>query len=170
MKEYSHPSSEEKISTNINKCIESTITISKHTWKYHADMVVLLDPELPDIMCYPGPFNEVILNIIVNAADAIKERVESDDTIDKGSITIQTLSIGDFVEIRISDTGGGIPQSIQDKIFDPFFTTKAIGKGTGQGLALSYSIIKERHDGELHFETVPNESTTFVLQLPIANK
>jgi signal transduction histidine kinase len=169
MKEYSHPSSEEKISTNINKCIESTITISKHTWKYHADMVVLLDPELPDIMCYPGPFNEVILNIIVNAADAIKERVESDDTIDKGSITIQTLSIGDFVEIRISDTGGGIPQSIQDKIFDPFFTTKAIGKGTGQGLALSYTIIKERHDGELHFETVPNESTTFVLQLPIAN-
>jgi signal transduction histidine kinase len=166
MKEFSHPNSEEKIATNINKCIESTIVISKHTWKYHADMEVNLDPRLKDILCYPGPFNEVILNIIVNAADAIKERVENDDSIEKGKIKIQTLGKKDFAEIRISDTGGGIPQSIQDKIFDPFFTTKGVGKGTGQGLALSYNIIKERHKGELFFETVVNESTTFILQLP----
>lgn len=166
MKEYSHPNSEEKVATNINHCIESTITISKHTWKYHSDMEVILEPDLPDVMCHPGPFNEVILNIIVNAADAIKDRLESDKTIEKGKITIQTLNKESFAEIRISDTGGGIPESIQEKIFDPFFTTKAVGKGTGQGLALSYSIIKERHNGELHFETVPGESTTFVLQLP----
>lgn len=166
MKEYSHPNSEKKVATNLNNCIESTITISKHTWKYHADMEVLLDPELPEVMCHPGPFNEVILNIIVNAADAIKERIENDATIDKGKITIQTLNKEDFAEIRISDTGGGIPLSIQEKIFDPFFTTKTIGKGTGQGLALSYSIIKERHNGELLFETVSGESTTFILQLP----
>jgi signal transduction histidine kinase len=117
-------------------------------------------------MCHPGPFNEVILNIVVNAADAIKERVEKDDAIDKGKITIQTIKKENYAEIRISDTGGGIPKSIQEKIFDPFFTTKAVGKGTGQGLALSYSIIKERHNGELHFETVPGESTTFIIQLP----
>lgn len=166
MKEYSHPNSEEKVATNLNHCIESTITISKHTWKYHSDMEVDLDPNLKDVMCYPGPFNEVILNIIVNAADAIRDRIENDDAIVKGNIKIQTLGKEDFAEIRISDTGGGIPQSIQEKIFDPFFTTKAIGKGTGQGLALSYSIIKERHKGELHFETVPGESTTFILQLP----
>jgi signal transduction histidine kinase len=129
-------------------------------------MEVNLDPRLKDILCYPGPFNEVILNIIVNAADAIKERVENDDSIEKGKINIQTLGKKDFAEIRISDTGGGIPQSIQDKIFDPFFTTKGVGKGTGQGLALSYNIIKERHKGELFFETVVNESTTFILQLP----
>jgi PAS domain S-box-containing protein len=166
MKEFSHPNSEYKVATNINSCIESTITISKHTWKYHAEMEVDLDPSLKDIMCYPGPFNEVILNIIVNAADAIKEKVENDDSIDMGKITIQTRGKEDFAEIRISDTGGGIPKSIQEKIFDPFFTTKAIGKGTGQGLALSYSIIKARHNGELLFETVPGESTTFILQLP----
>ena len=166
MKEYSHPNSEEKVATNINHCIESTITISKHTWKYHSDMETILDPELPDVMCHPGPFNEVILNIVVNAADAIKDRIENDKTIEKGKITIQTIKKDDFAQIRISDTGGGIPESIQQKIFDPFFTTKAVGKGTGQGLALSYSIIKERHNGELHFETVPGESTTFILQLP----
>lgn len=166
MKEYSHPNSEEKVATNINHCIESTITISKHTWKYHSEMEVILDPELPDVMCHPGPFNEVILNIVVNAADAIKERVEKDDNLEKGKISIQTLKKDEYAEIRISDTGGGIPKSIQEKIFDPFFTTKAVGKGTGQGLALSYSIIKERHNGELQFETVPGKSTTFIIQLP----
>lgn len=170
MKEYSHPNSEDKVATNINHCIESTITISKHTWKYHSDMEAILDPELPDVMCHPGPFNEVILNIVVNAADAIKERVENDEALEKGKITIQTLKKENFAEIRITDTGGGIPESIQQKIFDPFFTTKAVGKGTGQGLALSYSIIKERHNGELHFETVPGESTTFILQLPYNEK
>jgi signal transduction histidine kinase/CheY-like chemotaxis protein len=166
MKEFSHPNSEDKIATNINNCIESTITISKHTWKYHAEMEVDLDPNIKDVMCHPGPFNEVILNIIVNAADAIKEKVENDDSINMGKIKIQTQGKEDFAEIRISDTGGGIPKSIQEKIFDPFFTTKAVGKGTGQGLALSYSIIKVRHNGELLFETVPGESTTFILQLP----
>lgn len=169
MKEYSHPNSEEKVTTNINSCIQSTITISKHTWKFHADMEVLLDPKLPSIMCHPGPFNEVILNLIVNAADAIKDRIEKNKAMEKGKITIQTLNKESCVEIRISDTGGGIPLSIQEKIFDPFFTTKAVGKGTGQGLALSYSIIKERHNGELNFETVLGESTTFILQLPITN-
>lgn len=166
MKEYSHPNSEEKVATNINSCIESTITISKHTWKYHSDMQVDLAPDLPEVMCHPGPFNEVILNIIVNAADAIKERVENDSNIDKGKIKIETIRKDAFAEIRISDTGGGIPQKIQERIFDPFFTTKDVGKGTGQGLSLSYSIIKERHNGELFFETVPGESTTFILQLP----
>jgi PAS domain S-box-containing protein len=166
MKEFSHPNAEDKVATNINSCIESTITISKHTWKYHAKMEVDLDPNIKDVMCHPGPFNEVILNIIVNAADAIKEKVENDNSVDMGEIKIQTRGKDDFAEIRISDTGGGIPKSIQEKIFDPFFTTKAIGKGTGQGLALSYSIIKVRHNGELLFETVPGESTTFILQLP----
>jgi signal transduction histidine kinase len=166
MKDFSHPNSKNKVATNINHCVESAITISKHTWKYHAKMEVDLDLSINDVMCHPGPFNEVILNIIVNAADAIKEKFENDDSIDKGVIKIQTRGKENFVEIRISDTGNGIPKSIQEKIFDPFFTTKAIGKGTGQGLALSYSIIKARHNGDLLFETVPGESTTFILQLP----
>lgn len=166
MKEFSHPNSEEKVLTDINKSIDSTITISKHTWKYHSDMEVKLDPELPQVMCHPGPFNEVILNIIVNAADVIKEKLEKSKSHDKGKITVQTVKKADFAEIRISDTGGGIPIAIQEKIFDPFFTTKEVGKGTGQGLALSYSIIKERHNGDLFFETVAGESTTFIIQIP----
>ena len=166
MKEYSHPNSEHKVATNINHCIESTIIISKHTWKYHSELDLDLDPELPLVMCHPGPFNEVILNLIVNAADAIKEAVENNSEFNKGKILIQTLRKESYAEIRISDTGGGIPVEIQEKIFDPFFTTKDVGKGTGQGLALSYRIIKERHNGELFFETVSGEGTTFILQLP----
>jgi len=166
MKEYSHPNSEEKVATDINNCIESTITISKHTWKYHSEMITDLAPELPEVMCHPGPLNEVILNIIVNAADAIREYLETDASQEKGEIKVQTLKLPDYAEIRISDSGGGIPQEIQEKIFDQFFTTKEVGKGTGQGLALSYSIIKERHDGELYFETELGKGTTFVIQLP----
>lgn len=166
MKEFSHPNSEEKVATDINKCIKSTIIISKHTWKYHSDMITEFAENLPEVMCHPGPFNEVILNIIVNAADAIRDRVETQNGYEKGEIRIDTIKKSDIVEIRIKDTGGGIPQSIQEKIFDPFFTTKEVGKGTGQGLALSYSIIKERHNGELYFETDPGESTTFIIQLP----
>lgn len=169
MKEYSHPNSEHKVATNINHCIESTIIISKHTWKYHSELEVDLDPDLPLVMCHPGPLNEVILNIIVNAADAIKEVVERNSNFEKGKIVIQTLRKEFAAEIRISDTGGGIPVDIQEKIFDPFFTTKDVGKGTGQGLALSYRIIKERHNGELFFETVSGEGTTFILQLPYAD-
>lgn len=166
MKEYSHPNSDKKVATDLNNSIQSTIIISKHTWKYHSDIDVILDPNLPEVMCHPGPFNEVILNLIVNAADAIKDRMEKDKAIEKGMIKIQTLSKDDFAEIRISDNGGGIPLAIQEKIFDPFFTTKDVGKGTGQGLSLSYRIIKERHNGDLYFETVPGEGTTFILQLP----
>lgn len=164
MKEYSHPTSDKKTKTDINKCIESTVIISKHTWKYHAEMILELDPELKPVMCYPGPFNEVILNIIVNAADAIKEQSKNDNN-EKGEIKIETIGKEDVAEIRISDTGGGIPESIQEKIFDPFFTTKEVGKGTGQGLALSYRIIKERHNGEMFFETVPGVNTVFIIQL-----
>lgn len=166
MKEYSHPSSVNKTPTNINDCIESTIIISKHTWKYHSDLTKELAPNLKPVMCYPGPFNEVILNIIVNAADAIKYRMEKDDSIKRGEIKIQTFGREDFVEIRISDNGGGIPHSIQEKIFDPFFTTKKVGKGTGQGLSLSYRIIKDRHEGEMFFESVQGKGTTFVIKLP----
>ncbi len=166
MKEYSHPNSEEKVSTNINQCIESTITISKHTWKYHSDMVTNLDPDLPEILVHPGPLNEVILNIIVNAADAIRDRIENNKNLDRGEIRIETRKKPGFAEIKIKDSGGGIPKKIQEKIFDPFFTTKSVGKGTGQGLALSYSIIKDRHNGELYFETFPGQGTSFIIQLP----
>ena len=109
-----------------------------------------LDDALPAVVCYPGDINQVILNLIVNAAHAIKEKIKDGD---KGRITIRTRKEDDFVQISVTDTGTGIPTAIQAKVFDPFFTTKEVGKGTGQGLALAYSVIVKKHGGKIWFET-----------------
>jgi len=108
----------------------------------------------------------VILNIIINAAHAIAEVVGREPD-QKGTITIKTRKNGDGVEILISDTGGGIPEENRSRIFDPFFTTKEVGKGTGQGLAISHAVIVEKHGGSINFETVPGQGTTFIINLPV---
>lgn len=167
MKEYSHPNSEKKVATDINKAIESTVTISKHTWKYHSDMELSLDTNLPNAICHPGPLNEVLLNIIVNAADAIRENLGDSSDAKIGKICVCSRTVKNDIEITITDNGGGIPEDVQPRIFDPFFTTKEVGKGTGQGLALSYSIIKDRHNGHLSFTSVPGVGTTFTIRIPI---
>ena len=131
MKEFSHPGGDAKQIGDLNRAIESTATVARNEWKYVADLVTDLDPALPLVPCYLGDFNQVILNMIVNAAHAIKEVVG--DTGQKGQITIATRQVDAHVEVRVSDTGTGIPPEIRAKIFDPFFTTKAIGKGTGTG-------------------------------------
>jgi len=169
MKEFSHPDLGGKTLTDINRAIESTLTVARTKWKYIADTDIDFDAELPMVPCLPGEFNQVILNIVVNAAHAIKDAI-GDDTEKKGTIGIQTRQNGENVEIRISDTGTGIPEEIQDKIFDPFFTTKQIGEGSGQGLAISRSIIVDKHDGSLTFETEAGKGTTFVIRLPIDNE
>lgn len=108
--------------------------------------------------------NQVILNLIVNAAHAIKDKVKEGE---KGRITLSTKVKGDFAEIAISDTGTGIPEAIRSRIFDPFFTTKEVGKGTGQGLSLAHSIVVKKHGGKIWFESEMGEGTTFFLHLPI---
>jgi len=108
---------------------------------------------------------QAILNLIVNAAHAIGDVVEGRDG-EKGQITVQTRDCAGWVEIRIGDTGKGIPEKIRGRIFDPFFTTKEIGKGTGQGLAITRSAIVDKHQGSLDFETVMGVGTTFVIRLP----
>jgi len=127
-------------------------------------VVTDFDPALPPIKCLPGEVNQVFLNLIVNAAQAIGE---ADN--DKGTITVTTRLDGDWVEVRIRDTGTGIPVEIQDKIFDPFFTTKQVGKGSGQGLAIARSIVVEKHGGTIHFETAPGAGTTFIVRLPVGD-
>jgi PAS domain S-box-containing protein len=167
MKDFSHPGGEEKVSADLNKAIESTITVARNEWKYVADMVVDFDPNLPDVPCFIGDINQVILNIMVNAAHAIGDLVAAGN-LAKGTITVQTRRVDDAVEIRIKDTGGGIPEAIRSKIFDPFFTTKEVGRGTGQGLAIAHSVVVEKHGGTITFETEIGRGSTFIIRLPTA--
>jgi signal transduction histidine kinase len=168
MKEFSHPGMSEKVPTNLNQAIESTVTVARNEWKYVADLVTDLDPHLPLVPCLPGEFSQVILNLVVNAAHAIAD-VLNDGSKGKGEITIQTRALEREVEIRVSDTGTGIPESIRNRVFDPFFTTKAVGKGTGQGLAIAHSVIKEKHHGSISFETVSGKGTAFIIRLPLSD-
>ncbi|MCG7904688.1 MAG: ATP-binding protein [Candidatus Thiodiazotropha weberae] len=168
MKEFSHPGSDEKTLTDINKAIESTLTVARNVWKYHAEVSLDLQPALPQVPCIPGPVNEVLLNIIVNAAHAIAEKVGESGEL--GNIAIATESTNDWCVIRISDSGSGIPEDARHHVFDPFFTTKEVGKGTGQGLSLSHKIIVDQHDGELSFETELGVGTTFIIKLPITGE
>jgi PAS domain S-box-containing protein len=168
MKQFAHPGLDEKILTDINKAILNTITISRNEWKYVADMVTDFDPSMPMIPCLPGEFNQVILNIIVNAAHAIGDSADVKSG-GKGTIKVATRREGRWAEIRISDTGAGIPKEIRDRIFDPFFTTKEVGKGSGQGLAISHSVIVKKHGGTIGFETEINQGTTMIIRLPMGN-
>jgi signal transduction histidine kinase len=166
MKEFSHPGGEDKVATDINRAIQSTITVARNEWKYVSEVVTDFDPQLPTVICFPGEFNQVILNLITNAAHAILDKLGPSPD-EKGRIIISTRRDGDWVEIRVSDTGSGIPENIQERVFDPFFTTKETGIGTGQGLAIAHAVIVDKHGGSIDFETEPGEGTTFVIRLPI---
>ncbi|MFQ5649734.1 MAG: ATP-binding protein [bacterium] len=165
MKEYSHPGGKEKIPVDINKALENTILVSRSEWKYHAEMEMELNPSLPPVLCFPGELNQVFLNIIVNASHAIMDANKKLSR-QKGTITISTDYDDQYAIIKISDTGTGIPREHRDKIFDPFFTTKEVGKGTGQGLAISHNVVVEKHGGGITFETQEGKGTTFSIRLP----
>jgi two-component system NtrC family sensor kinase len=125
------------------------------------------DPNLAPVPCYPGEFNQVILNLVVNAAHAIEEAKASGKSDRKGLIRISTRQVGNEAVIRIEDNGVGIPAAIRNKIFEPFFTTKSIGKGTGQGLAIARSVVVDKHKGRLALESEVGKGTTFVIALPM---
>ncbi|GAB4362395.1 MAG: hypothetical protein Kow00128_02130 [Deltaproteobacteria bacterium] len=170
MKEFSHPGVTEKTMVDLNHAIESTVTVARNEWKYVADVELHLDPSLPPVPCIPGEINQAILNIVVNAAHAIGQAKEERGDGGKGLITVTTLLDGKEAEIRIGDTGCGIPESARPKIFEPFFTTKGVGKGTGQGLSIAYNAIVKRHGGSIRFETETGKGTTFFLRLPLAGR
>ena len=166
MKDFSHPGTEGKEAVDLNKAIESTVTVARNEWKYVAELVTDFDPAMPPVPCLVGEFNQVILNIVINAAHAIVG-VVGKNTGEKGTITIATRYDSDWAEIRISDTGTGIPEEHRSKVFDHFFTTKEVGKGTGQGLAIAYAVITEKHGGTITLETEMGQGTTFIIRLPI---
>lgn len=165
MKEFSHPGSESKTLANLNRAIESTVAVSRNEWKYVADLELELDPDLPSVPCYPGEINQVVLNLVVNAAHAIGDVVGRSGQ--KGRITIRTRAEMGRVTIQVEDTGGGIPEAIQNRVFDPFFTTKGVGKGSGQGLAIAHSVVVDKHGGTIGFETELGQGTLFTVHLPL---
>ncbi len=166
MKEFAHPDSKEMASVDLNRAIESTLTIARNEYKYVAEVEKDFG-DLPPVLCYAGEINQAILNIIINAAHAIGDVVQG--SCQKGQIYVRTRQEGENVTITISDTGAGIPEQIREKIFDPFFTTKEVGKGTGQGLSIARAVIIDKHKGHISLESEVGKGTTFFIQLPIHN-
>jgi PAS domain S-box-containing protein len=167
MKEFSHPGSKDKAAVNLNAIIQTTITVATNEWKYVAEVQTDLDPNLPAIPCLSDELGQVILNMVVNAAHAIAEKLGENPEGRKGMITLATRQDGEWVELRISDTGAGIPEAIRRRIFDPFFTTKQVGNGTGQGLAIVHDVITEKHQGTIALESEVGVGTTFIIRLPM---
>jgi signal transduction histidine kinase len=170
MKEFAHPDRKEMAQSDINQAIASTLVIASNEYKYVAEVETQF-ADLPLVNCYAGEINQVVLNLIVNAAHAISDVVKGtqDDkgAPAKGLITVRTRVLDDSVEIAIGDSGKGIPAEVRARIFDPFFTTKEVGKGTGQGLAIARNVVVDKHGGTLHFETELGQGTTFYIRLPI---
>ena len=163
MKEFSHPGSSDKVMSDINRALESTLTVCRNTWKHVAEVDMRFDPKLPQILCFPSELNQVFLNLIINATHAI----ESANKGGMGRITITTRADDDWLEVLVQDTGTGVPAAIRDRIFDPFFTTKPVGKGTGQGLAICRDVVVSKHGGRLDVESVDNVGATFIVRLPV---
>ncbi len=161
------PPQQEMAASDINRAVQSTLTVATSEYKYVADLDTSL-ADVPHVVCHVNDINQVVLNIVVNAAHAIGDVMKAQGQ--RGLIKVKTEQQGSDVLISIKDTGGGIPEAIRTRIFDPFFTTKEVGRGTGQGLAIARSLIEDKHGGELTFESEMGRGTTFLIRLPIAGK
>ncbi len=166
MKEFSHPGSSDKEPANLNTIVETTVTVARNEWKYVAEVVTDLDPDLPTVNCLGNEIGQVILNILINAAHAIAEKRRDTGQTAKGTILIATRYDTKWVELRISDTGSGMPTEIIGQIFDPFFTTKDVGKGTGQGLAIAHDVVVRKHGGTIDVASEPCKGSVFTIKLP----
>lgn len=167
MKAFSHPSGGEKEPVDLRELIATTATVARNEWKYVAALDTDFADDVPQVPCLRDEIGQVVLNLVVNAAHAIGDTLVP-GVREQGHIRVSLRRAGDtHVDIRVSDDGPGIPEAIQTKVFDPFFTTKAVGKGTGQGLAIVYSTVVEKHQGRIFFEPTPGGGTTFVVRLPL---
>jgi signal transduction histidine kinase len=164
MKEFAHPEGQQMAANDLNRALLSTLTVARNELKYVANVETEF-ADLPPVVCNIGDLNQVFLNLLVNAAHAIGEVVKG--TFEKGTIRVRTQAEGNTVLVTISDTGCGIPEANRTRILDPFFTTKEVGRGTGQGLAISRSVVVDRHKGSLTFASEVGKGTTFYVRLPV---
>jgi two-component system NtrC family sensor kinase len=161
---------------DIHEGLESTLLILQHRLKArpnHPNIQVVRDyGQLPPVECYPSQLNQVVMNLIANAIDALEERDQqrsaAESEANPSTITIRTEEVShQAIAIRISDNGSGIPDDCRAKLFEPFFTTKPIGKGTGLGLSISHQIITEKHGGKLYCHSTPGQGSEFVIEIPM---
>jgi PAS domain S-box-containing protein len=161
MKAFGHPGTEEKGRADLNEAIKNTVVVANNEIKYTADVETDLG-DLPLVHCHLGDINQVVLNLVVNAAHAIGAADRG-----RGTIRISTRLDGEQAVIEVADTGTGVPPEIADKLFDPFFTTKEVGTGTGQGLALVRTLVADRHGGSIDFTSTVGAGTVFTVRLPV---
>jgi PAS domain S-box-containing protein len=164
MRQMAHPGTGERRFVDINALVRDIVTVTRNAWKNVAEVGLALAPDLPQVYGLPHEVSQVLLNVLLNAAQAVEERVNREPWT-RGRIDIASGLAGDWVEVAVADTGPGIPEAIQGRIFDPFFTTKEAGKGTGQGLAISHAVMG-RHGGVIDFVSRPGQGTTFFLRFP----
>jgi PAS domain S-box-containing protein len=165
LKEFSHPGSATKVPVDLNKIAENALTVSRHEWKYVAEVSTDFAADLDPVPCIADQIGQVILNLVVNAAHAIGDTLKSRNR-ERGRITVRTLKSATHAIVEIQDDGTGIPDDVRARLFEPFFTTKAVGKGTGQGLALVRTIVETNHRGVIELETAVGTGSTFRLSFP----
>jgi PAS domain S-box-containing protein len=166
MKEFAHPDSNEQYAADLKHALETTLLVASNEYKYVATVLTEFD-ELPAVVCNVGELNQVFLNLIVNAAHAIKDAGKD---LAAGQIKIRLSVEGEDALIRVSDNGCGVPPENLSKLYDPFFTTKEVGRGTGQGLAISHSIVVDKHAGEISVRSEVGVGTEFTVRLPISGR
>ncbi len=158
LRSFSRSDDAEARFTDLHECLDSTINITSHELRYKATLVRDYG-DIPPVLCRPQQLNQVFMNLLINAAQAIEEQ---------GTVTVKTWAQDDFVHVSVADTGCGIDEEHRKRIFEPFFTTKEVGKGTGLGLSIAYDIVK-KHQGDIWVESTPGEGTTFTLRLPVSS-
>ena len=164
MKDFSRADQNEVGQVDLNRSIRSTLVVARSQYSPVADAETELG-EIPPVTCNGSQINQVMLSLIGNAAEAIRDKVNG--TSERGKIMVRTRADGEYVVVEIEDTGGGIPEEIRERVFDQFFTTKQVGAGTGQGLSVARRVIVNAHNGSLDFTSETGKGTTFVVRLPV---
>jgi PAS domain S-box-containing protein len=165
MRQMSHPGTGEMLFFDVNASVRDIVAVTRNAWKHAADVPMDLSPDLPLVYGAPHEVSQVLLNVVLNAAQAVEERVTAEPWL-RGRIAIASRLVPGFVEVSVADNGTGMDEAVRNRIFDPFFTTKAVGKGTGQGLAISHAVMT-RHGGSIDCTTRPGEGTTFFIRFPL---
>jgi PAS domain S-box-containing protein len=166
MRDYSHPGQEAKVVFDLNRAVESTLLVAQHELRPVAEVQVDLDPSQPRLRGYPNEINQVLLNLLTNAAHAIADHPDAARRA-QGRLQVTTRAAGDWVTVTITDNGVGLSEAVRAHLFEPFFTTKELGRGTGQGLTIAQQVVVVRHGGTITAEGAPDVGATFTVRLPV---